>query len=146
MGMTPDRATADPFRFDATVADVVSSGDCKIAADRDGDGTMDVVLSSSQGTADLRRVVVWRNNGKGAFERHEVWREREGHLGTRAHDLDGDLDIVRIGCDGGDHAWPWRNDAIAIEGLNGRVEHAASAQPERPRYSRQIRFLAGIVN
>jgi hypothetical protein len=46
-GMTPDRVTADDFRFDATVADVASSGDCKIAADLDGDGTMDVVLSSS---------------------------------------------------------------------------------------------------
>ncbi|HLA39150.1 MAG TPA: VCBS repeat-containing protein, partial [Candidatus Glassbacteria bacterium] len=64
-------------------------------ADMDSDGDLDIITGEHRGP---KRLVIWENNGRGAFSYHLVDKGKENHLGARCFDLDGDgdLDIVGI--------------------------------------------------
>src|SRR5215204_464644 len=49
--------------------------------------------------AGRRRIAIWRNDGRGVFDRIEVDAGYESHLGVRLHDMRraGALDIISIG-------------------------------------------------
>ena len=80
-------------------------------ADMDSDGDLDIITGEHRGH---KRLVIWENNGQGAFSYHLVDKGKENHLGARCFDLDGDgdLDIVGICWDSYGLLHLWRNDAI----------------------------------
>jgi hypothetical protein len=59
------------------------------------------------------KTSLWINDGRGRFVERILTAGREGHLGARLVDLDGDgdLDIVSIAWDAFDDIYLWRNDA-----------------------------------
>jgi hypothetical protein len=82
------------------------------AGDLDADGEIDLVTCEHKGP-DLR-LQWWRNKGAGNFALHEIDRGKEGHLGARLFDLDGDgdLDIVSHAWDNWKNLHLWRNDRL----------------------------------
>lgn len=92
-------------------------------ADLDRDGDPDIVICEHKGPAE--RLQVLENNGKGSFTVHELDRGKEGHLGARLADLDGDgdLDIVSIAWNDFRYLHVWRNNAVV------RAEKAVNPKP-----------------
>lgn len=78
-------------------------------ADMDNDGDIDVILQEQSGD---EKLVVWENDGSGAFTEHIIDTGKEGHLGARVADLDndGDLDIFSICWNDYAYLHLWRND------------------------------------
>jgi hypothetical protein len=78
--------------------------------DLDGDGAPDLVTCEHKGPH--LRLQWWRNDGGGNFAMHEIDRGKEGHLGARLFDLDGDgdLDIVSHAWDTWKDLHTWRTD------------------------------------
>ena len=80
-------------------------------ADLNQDGHDDILTAEHKG--DALTLQLWQNDGAGNFTKQELDRGKESHLGTRAHDMDGDgdLDIISIGWDQHKFVHLWRNDA-----------------------------------
>ncbi|MEM9528783.1 MAG: VCBS repeat-containing protein, partial [Bacteroidota bacterium] len=81
-------------------------------ADMDRDGDQDLLTAEHKGPN--LALQLWLNDGSGNFTIQEIDRGKESHLGTKAHDLDGDgdLDIISIGWDQHQYVHVWRNDAV----------------------------------
>ena len=81
--------------------------------DIDGDGAVDLVTCEHKGA--YLRLQGWRNDGAGNFVMREIDRGKEGHLGARLFDLDGDgdLDVVSAAWDAWKDLHLWRTDRIA---------------------------------
>jgi len=76
--------------------------------DVDGDGDIDIVTGKHRGS---RRVAVWENRDHGkSWVEHVVDTGKEGYLGARVADLDGDgrLEILSICWDTYPHLHLWR--------------------------------------
>ena len=76
--------------------------------DVDGDGDIDIVTGEHRGS---RRVAVWENRDHGkSWVEHVVDTGKEGYLGARVADLDGDgrLEILSICWDTYPHLHLWR--------------------------------------
>jgi hypothetical protein len=90
-------------------------------ADMNNDGLPDIIVSEHRG---LKRLVIWENVEHGArFVPRLIGSGREGHLGARVFDLDGDsdLDIVSTGWDSYRYLHVWRNDAITSTPAESRL-------------------------
>jgi hypothetical protein len=95
-------------------------------ADMDGDGDPDIVLGEHR--YDPRRTLILENRANGAdWVVHEVDRGKEGHIGARVFDLDGDgdFDIVTQGFDQIAMLHMWRNDADPPVAARPRTEPGA---------------------
>ncbi len=81
-------------------------------ADVDNDGHMDIIVAEHKGKA--LKLQIWRNDGTGNFTENLVDTGKEGHLGARVADLDGNgtLDIISIGWDKYPYLHVWRNDGL----------------------------------
>lgn len=83
-------------------------------ADMDGDGCVDIIVAEHKGKA--LKLQIWKNDGKGNFIEKLVDTGKEGHLGARVADLDGNgtLDIISIGWDKYPYLHIWRNDGLRM--------------------------------
>jgi hypothetical protein len=80
-------------------------------ADMDADGDFDIITAEHRGT---KKTTVWENAGNGEFKsEHIVSSGKEGHLGARIADMDGDgdYDILSIAWDDYTYLHLWRNDS-----------------------------------
>lgn len=114
-GLEPDASLYIYFQRDTgwqrqTVVTQFSMNNLALV-DMDLDGDTDILTSEHKGEA--LSLQLWKNDGTGYFERQEIDRGKESHLGTQPYDLDGDgdLDIVSIGWDQHQYVHLWRNDA-----------------------------------
>ncbi|MEM7571511.1 MAG: VCBS repeat-containing protein [Bacteroidota bacterium] len=82
------------------------------AADFDQDGDQDLVTAEHKG--ERLSLQIWENDGAANFSKLEIDHGKESHLGTQAHDVDGDgdLDLVSIGWDEPNYIHLWLNRAI----------------------------------
>ncbi|MFC1607248.1 FG-GAP repeat domain-containing protein [Candidatus Latescibacterota bacterium] len=86
--------------------------------DMDGDGDIDIITAEHRGTKQVKIL----ENDKDATEwiEHIVSAGKEGHLGARVADMDGDgdLDILNIAWDDYKFLHLWRNDSIKVSQEN----------------------------
>ncbi len=82
------------------------------AADLDGDGDVDLVVSEHRGM--YFRTQIWENDGRGHFMPREIDRGHEMHLGARLFDLNGDgkPEIIGTGWSAFEQLHVLRNDNV----------------------------------
>ncbi|MEO1010966.1 MAG: VCBS repeat-containing protein [Bacteroidota bacterium] len=81
-------------------------------ADLDADGDIDLLTAEHKGPN--LELQLWKNDGKGNFEKTIIDNGKENHLGTQLIDLDndGDLDIIGAGWDQHQYMHVWRNESV----------------------------------
>ena len=89
--------------------------------DIDRDGDTDIILCEHRAAADDQKLAVWQNDGAGNFVEQVIDTGKEGHLGARVADLDGDGDdeIINIAWDDYPYLHLWRTDFALRSDLNG---------------------------
>jgi len=105
------RQPANPFAGNWPATLIVSQGSTNSmrVADLDRDGDMDVVTAEHYGTLE---VIIWENDGAGAFTPYMVDSGHESHFGVKPYDLDrdGNLDLVSIAWNVPEFVHLWRSD------------------------------------
>ncbi len=82
------------------------------SGDFDRDGKVDIITAEHLGPD--RRLLLFHNEGNAEFQKIELDRDKENHLGTIFSDLDGDgdLDIIGIAWFDFKNVHLWRNDIV----------------------------------